>query len=102
MLELPPPRADDVLVTLIFDTYRWVIGWLPRGGDLPPYRETGVQRAAVDLSLHALVDGFDVGQDHPVFYQRHIRVPDNQLPGRRKIGGPGDGLDAAALEVQEA
>ena len=55
--ELPSPRADDVLVTLIFDTYRWVIGWLPRGDDLPPYRETGVQRAADYMEVLAAFTG---------------------------------------------
>ena len=57
MHPLPPPRDGGVVAQMLFDMARRMANWLPRRGDMPPYRERAEQWADDYLEVRLALAG---------------------------------------------
>ena len=57
MHPLPPPRDGGVVAQMLFDMARRMADWLPRRGDMPPYRERAEQWADDYLEVRLALAG---------------------------------------------
>ncbi|MGB1007128.1 MAG: stimulus-sensing domain-containing protein, partial [Thalassobaculaceae bacterium] len=57
MHPLPPPRDGGVVAQMLFDMAQRMADWLPRRGDMPPYRERAEQWADDYLEVRLALAG---------------------------------------------
>ena len=106
MHPLPPPRDGGVVARMLFDMARRMADWLPRRGDMPPYRERAEQWADDYLEVRLALAGETAQQvrltsDGTLLLSVAVPVQSyKEVLGALMLSTEGTDIDAAVRDVR--
>ena len=106
MHPLPPPRDGGVVAQMLFDMARRMADWLPRRGDMPPYRERAEQWADDYLEVRLALAGETAQQvrltsDGTLLLSVAVPVQSyKEVLGALMLSTEGTDIDAAVRDVR--